>query len=36
METLQLMSILFVTAFVVLLAWAYVRVERRRHALEAA
>ena len=36
METLQFMSILFVTAFVVLLAWAYVRVERGRRALEAA
>lgn len=36
METLQLMSILFVTAFVVVLAWAFVRVERRGRALEAA
>jgi Gpi18-like mannosyltransferase len=36
METLQLMSILFVTAFVVVLAWAVVRVGRRGRVLEAA
>lgn len=36
METLQLMSILFVTAFVVVLAWAWVRVGQRGRAPEAA
>jgi len=36
METLQLMSILFVTAFVVVLAWAFVLAERRGRAIEAA
>jgi hypothetical protein len=35
METLQLMSILFVTAFVVVLAWAFVLAERRGRRLEA-
>jgi hypothetical protein len=36
METIQLMSILFVTAFVALLAWTYFVTEQRRRPAEAA